>query len=199
MTQTSASAPAPGANIMPTPNSTEMTPPRIRSHSLSISLRSWIAPMICNTPVAIAHPAMKNSSTSALRPGIRNVRSPAAIPSTPTIASHQRATGNGGNDRKHAVHQRKGAIEQNQRQQRQARPGKGEHAENDRRDAPQQQQPPVLRQCMHHGRPEASSGLSISLYRSHGTLLSNDWKAPIQRNPQSPKCNPDYRRNDRAI
>jgi hypothetical protein len=52
---------------------------------------------------------------------------------------------------------------------------------------------------MHQGRPEASSGLSISLYRSHGTLLSNDWKAPLQRNPQSPKCNPGYRRNDRAI
>ena len=123
------------------------------------------------------------------------------------MASHQRgaarAAGDSGNDREYTVYKCKRAVEQNQRQQCQAGPGKGEQAEDDRRNAAQQQQPPVLRQCVDHGRPKANSGLSISLYRAHGQLLMNGWKAlpsVIRNRPnanlpsgQSPMLRPSVR------
>lgn len=42
---------------------------------MSISLRSRMAPMICITPIAAAHVAMKNNSTKAVTPGQSKVSS----------------------------------------------------------------------------------------------------------------------------
>jgi len=85
---------------------TESTPLAISNHSLSISLRSLIAPMICRTPVAIAHPAMNSSRTSAVMPGSKYQYSD-GDPQEP----HERepptrrwgAAHNGLRDREHAV------------------------------------------------------------------------------------------------
>src|SRR5262245_50313366 len=75
------------------PNTIESAPPAISSHSSLISLRNWMAPTICSKPVAIAQQAMNTSSTTAVSPGHRNVMVPAAMPSKPTTASHQRGDG----------------------------------------------------------------------------------------------------------
>ena len=75
------------------PKITDMAPARISHHSLSISLRSLIAPMISKMPCTIAHAPMKTSSTSAVIPGHKKVARPAAMPASPTTISHQVGTG----------------------------------------------------------------------------------------------------------
>jgi hypothetical protein len=67
-----------------------MTPAATSHHSLSISLRSRIAPMICTIPVAIAQPAMKKRRINAVIAGHMNVSTPAPMPTRPASASHQR-------------------------------------------------------------------------------------------------------------
>ena len=99
---------------------------------------------------------MKISSTSAVTPGMKKVTRPAAMPAMPTSASHQReptlppmiACAK----REHAIDQRECAVEQDQRQQRDARPDEGENAEDNRRDPAQQDQPPVLRKYRQYRR-----------------------------------------------
>ena len=71
MTQIRASAPVPGAISTITPKITDSAPAKISHHSLSISFRSWIAPMISKMPCAIAQPPMKKIRTSAVTPGHR--------------------------------------------------------------------------------------------------------------------------------
>jgi len=52
------------------------------------------------------------------------------------------APGEGCPDRKHTIDQREGAIEQDKRDQCNARPGEREHAKDDRRNAAKKHQPP---------------------------------------------------------
>src|SRR5215472_13806743 len=134
MTQISPSAPAPGEISTIKPNSTDRAPPRISIHSLSISLRSWIAPMISKIPCTSAQAPMNSTNRIAVMPGHAKVTMPAAMPSRPTTTSHHVETGlalpvKAANQRDHAVDQRECAIEQHQRHQGQSRPDEREQAE----------------------------------------------------------------------
>ena len=111
--------------------------------------------------------------------------------------ARRRHAGDGGNDRQHAVHERKGAAEQDQRQQRQGQ-GKSEHAENDRRDAPQQQQPPVSPGALRHRRARSSSGLSIKFYHGHGHSSRMIGRRPSSIFRNHPNAT-HYPRNNRAV
>ena len=119
-----------------------MTPLRISSHSPSISLRSWMAPMIAMTPMAIAQMAMKISRMPAVSTGAKKAMRPAAMPRTPVIASHQRwpvvaapLPMIAGAEREDAVGEGVGAPDQHQRQGGDAGPEEREHAEEHGGDA----------------------------------------------------------------
>ena len=55
-----------------------------------------------------------------------------------------------GDERKHAVDQRKGSVKQDQGHQGQSGPGECENAEDDGGDPPQQQDPPGLGKRVQH-------------------------------------------------
>src|SRR5438477_12034468 len=153
--QISPTAPSPGVTRMITTNNTEAAPESPMVHSLSISLRNRIAPMIWKMPSTIAQVAMKMSSSSGqARPHERQDagRDPREAderepPAVAHVAAHE-----GIRERQHAVDQREGAPEQHERDECDAGPGEGEHAEDDRGDAAQQQQPPVSSECLHQRR-----------------------------------------------
>src|SRR5262252_9537077 len=96
MAQTRPSAPAPGAMRIIAPKITESTPPRISIHSLSISFRSWIAPIISKMPCSNAQEANHDKPPGRDRLG---------------------ATSESREKRKHAIDEREGAVEEHQRHQ----------------------------------------------------------------------------------
>src|SRR5215813_5797807 len=107
MAQTSPSAPAPGAIRIIAPNITDSTPPRISIHSLSISLRSWIAPMISKMPCTSAQAPMNSTSRNAQE----------ANHDQPPGRDRLGATSKSSDERKHAVDEREGTVQENQRHQ----------------------------------------------------------------------------------
>lgn len=87
-------------------------------------------------------------------PGQRNVTTPAdaeeADYDEPPGRNCLGAARERGDERKHAVDQRKGSVKQDQGHQGQSGPGECENAEDDGGDPPQQQDPPGLGKRVQH-------------------------------------------------
>ena len=90
ISQISPSMAGPGATSRMMPIRIESAPDSPISHSLSISLRRRIAPMIWKMPSAMAQHAMKIEQHQRRHARHEEGHEPAAMPAMPTSASHQR-------------------------------------------------------------------------------------------------------------